>query len=269
MSVAMVTGPNSGIGLVIARSLAERGYHVVAAGRSEQRIAPVVAEIKDSGGSAEFLHLDLATLDSAKAAAVAFEKTGRTLDVLVNNAGIGVNRRGLTKDGFDVHFGINHLGHFMLTHHLQRTFRPGTRIVQVASSVHDRAEGIDFDRVQRKSSVGGLREYAVSKLANVLFVREMARREPDWRLYAVHPGLVNTKLIPGIVRVFYRSQMLTPSQGADTPLWCATSDDVADESGNYYAKRKARTPSPVALDDDLAAELWRRSELWCGVAPQH
>lgn len=265
----MVTGPNSGIGLVIARSLAERGYHVVAAGRSEQRIAPVVAEIKDSGGSAEFLHLDLATLDSAKAAAVAFEKTGRTLDVLVNNAGIGVNRRGLTKDGFDVHFGINHLGHFMLTHHLQRTFRPGTRIVQVASSVHDRAEGIDFDRVQRKSSVGGLREYAVSKLANVLFVREMARREPDWRLYAVHPGLVNTKLIPGIVRVFYRSQMLTPSQGADTPLWCATSDDVADESGNYYAKRKARTPSPVALDDDLAAELWRRSELWCGVAPQH
>ena len=265
----MVTGPNSGIGLVIARSLAERGYHVVAAGRSEQRIAPVVAEIKDSGGSAEFLHLDLATLDSAKAAAVAFEKTGRTLDVLVNNAGIGVNRRGLTKDGFEVHFGINHLGHFMLTHHLQRTFRPGTRIVQVASSVHDRAEGIDFDRVQRKSSVGGLREYAVSKLANVLFVREMARREPDWRLYAVHPGLVNTKLIPGIVRVFYRSQMLTPSQGADTPLWCATSDDVADESGNYYAKRKARTPSPVALDDDLAAELWRRSELWCGVAPQH
>ena len=268
MSVAMVTGPNSGIGLVIARSLAERGYHLVAAGRSETRIAPVVAEIKDSGGSAEFLHLDLASLDSAKAAAVAFEKTGRTLDVLVNNAGIGVNRRGLTKDGFEVHFGINHLGHFMLTHHLRHTFRPGTRIVQVASSVHDRAPGIDFDLVRRKSSFAGLNEYAVSKLANVLFVREMARRQPDWRLYAVHPGLVSTNLIPGVVRFFYRNRILTPEQGADTALWCATSDDVADESGNYYAKRETRTPSPVALDYDLADELWRRSELWCGVTPQ-
>jgi NAD(P)-dependent dehydrogenase (short-subunit alcohol dehydrogenase family) len=156
----------------------------------------------------------------------------------------------------------------MLTHHLRHTFRPGTRIVQVASSVHDRAEGIDFDRLQRRSSFMGLNEYAVSKLANVLFVREMARRQPDWRLYAVHPGLVSTNLIPGVVRFFYRNRILTPEQGADTPLWCATSDDVADESGNYYAKRETRTPSPVALDDELADELWRRSELWCGVTPQ-
>jgi len=265
----MVTGPNSGIGLVIATSLARQGYHVVAAGRSEKRISPVVAEINGSGGSAEYLHLDLTSLDSAREAAAAFEKTGRTLDVLVNNAGIGVNRRGLTEDGFEVHFGINHLGHFQLTHHLRRTFRPGTRIVQVASSVHDRAPGIDFDLVHRKSSFAGLNEYAVSKLANVLFVREMARRQPDWQLYAVHPGLVSTKLIPGVARFFYRNRILTPEQGADTPLWCATSEDVADESGNYYAKRETRSPSPVALDDDLARELWRRSELWCGVAPQH
>ncbi len=171
MSVAMVTGPNSGIGRVIARSLAERGHHVVAAGRSERRIAPVVAEIKDSGGSAEFLPLDLASLDSARTAATAFKDSGRTLDVLVNSAGIGVNRRGLTKDGFEVHFGINHLGHFMLTHHLRHTFRPGTRIVQVASSVHDRAEGIDFDRLQRRSAFMGLNEYAVSKLAGEHYSR--------------------------------------------------------------------------------------------------
>lgn len=269
MKVAMVTGPNAGIGLAITRSLASQGFHVVAAGRSEERIAPVISEIENAGGSAEFLHLDLASLDSARSAARAFEESERKLDVLVNNAGIGVNRRGLTEDGFEVHFGINHLGHFMLTHHLRRTFQPETRIVQVASSVHDRAEGIDFDRVQRKSSFMGLNEYAVSKLANILFVREMARRQPDWRLYAVHPGLVRTNLIPGIVRFFYRNRILSPEQGADTPLWCATSDDVADVSGYYYARRERRTPSPVALDDDLARELWRRSEIWCRVAPQH
>lgn len=268
MSVAMVTGPNSGIGLVIARTLAEQGYHVVAAGRSEERVSPVVSEIKQSGGSAEFLHLDLASLDSAKTAAKTFEDSGRRLDVLVSNAGIGVNRRGLTEDGFEAHFGINHLGHFMLTHHLRRTFRPGTRIVQLASAVHYRAEGIDFERLLRKSSFAGLNEYAVSKLANVLFVREMARRQPDWRAYAVHPGLVDTKLIPGVVRFFYKKRILSPEQGADTPLWCATSDDVSDESGNYYSKRKVRTPSSAALDDDLARELWKRSEIWCGVAPQ-
>ena len=188
MKVAMVTGPNAGIGLEITRSLAKQDYHVVAAGRSEERIGPVVAEVEASGGSVEFLHLDLASLESARTAAKTFEQSGRTLDVLVNNAGIGVNRRGLTVDGFEVHFGINHLGHFMLTHHLRRAFQPGTRIVQVASSVHDRAKGIDFDRVQRKSSFMGLDEYAVSKLANILFVREMARRQPDWRLYAAHPA---------------------------------------------------------------------------------
>ena len=79
---------------------------------------------------------------------------------------------------------------------------------------------------------------------------------------------MSTNLIPGIVRFFYRNRILTPKQGADTPLWCATSDEVSGESGNYYARREARTPSPVALDDDLAGELWRMSEIWCGVAPQ-
>ncbi len=266
MSVAMVTGPNSGIGLVIARSLAMQGYHVVAAGRSEERVGRVVSEIEAAGGSGEFLELDLSSLESARNAATTFEDSGRTLDLLVNNAGIGVNRHGLTKDGFEVHFGINHLGHFMLTHHLRRSFRSGTRIVQLSSEVHHRAQGLDFGRLQRKSSFAGLSEYAVSKLANVLFVREMARQQPDWRTYAVHPGLVNTPLIPGVARLFLKGRLLTPEEGADTPLWCATSDEVAGESGNYYARRRVETPSDAAVDDDLARELWKRSELWCGIA---
>lgn len=269
MQIALVTGPSSGIGRATARALAADGYHVVAAGRSEQRIGMVVDEIVGNGGSAEFLHLDLASLDSAREAARAFEDSGRTLHVLVNNAGIGATR-GITADGFEIHFGVNHLGHFMLTHHLRRTFTPGTRIVQVTSAVHFRADTIDFERLRRKSrSFYGLKEYAASKLANVLFVREMADRQPDWRTYAVHPGLTDTGIVPSYAKPFLRNRLIPPEEGADTVIWCATADEVADHSGLYYSRRQVRNPSAAAQDDELARELWTRSEIWCGVAPLH
>ncbi|HWL48954.1 MAG TPA: SDR family NAD(P)-dependent oxidoreductase, partial [Acidimicrobiia bacterium] len=185
------------------------------------------------------------------------------LDILVNNAGIGVNRRGLTEDGFEVHFGINHLGHFLLTRQLTPHLRPGSRVVSLTSAMHFRAEGVDFARVLRPTAVTGLAEYATSKLANVLFIRELARRRPEIRAYAVHPGLVRTRLIPGPIRALSASSILSPEQGADTVLWCATSDDVASESGHYYQQRSRLPPSAQAQDDDLARALWEWSEEWC------
>jgi NAD(P)-dependent dehydrogenase (short-subunit alcohol dehydrogenase family) len=264
MPTALVTGPNSGIGLVTALELARTGFHVVAAGRSSARIEPVVATITSKGGSAEYLELDLASFASVRTAAARFIESGRQLDVLVNNAGIGVNRRGRTVDGFEVHFGINHLGHFLLTDQLRSTFTPGTRIVSLTSAVHFRAKRIDFGAVRKRSSFTGYPEYAVSKLANVLFISELARREPDWRAYAVHPGLVDTRLIPWPIRALMGRNLLRPEQGADTVVWCATSNDVDDQSGHYYQLRSVATPSLIAQDDDLARELWERSEEWCG-----
>jgi retinol dehydrogenase-12 len=263
MPTALVTGPNSGIGRVTAMELARAGFHLVAAGRSAARVQPVINSITDSGGSAEFLELDLASFASVSRAAARFEDSSRTLDVLVNNAGIGVNRRELTEDGFEAHFGINHLGHFLLTNSLSHTFRPGTRIVSVASAAHFRAKTIDFDRVRKRPTLIGYAEYAVSKLANVLFIRELARRYPAWNTYAVHPGLVDTPLIPGLARLLLRSTMLTPEQGADTVVWCANSREVENESGHYYQRRSISDPSFPAQDDDLARELWERSERWC------
>jgi len=226
---------------------------------------PVVEGIVASGGSAEFLHVDLASLESARSAARLFESTGRVLDVLVDNAGVG-GGRGVTEDGFEIHFGVNHLGHFMLTHHLRRTFRPGTRIVVVSSEAHRRPDGIDFDAVQRKTrSLVGWKEYGVSKLANILFVRELARQQPDWHVYAVHPGMTDTGIFPGFAKPFFRN-LKTPEEGAETIVWCATDDEVAGPSGLYYSRKRAREPSAVAFNDELAAELWRRSEEWCGVA---
>jgi NAD(P)-dependent dehydrogenase (short-subunit alcohol dehydrogenase family) len=268
MESVMITGVSSGIGRATAVEMGRRGYHVIGAGRSAERVSPVVGEIEGAGGSADFLQLDLASLKSVREAARTFEESGRTLDILINNAGVGAGR-GVTEDGFEVQFGVNHLGHFALTHHLRRTFRPGSRVVQVTSAAHFNVDGIDFDRVQRRTrSMLGWHEYSVSKLANVLFVREMARRQPDWRTYAVHPGMTDTGIFPGWVRPLIRHRLFTPEQGAETIIWCATSPHVTDESGEYYRNMESRPPSETARDDDLARELWRRSELWCGVAPQ-
>jgi retinol dehydrogenase 12 len=243
------------------------GFHVVAAGRSPERVGRVVDEVTARGGSAEPLIVDLASLHSAREAARSWEETGRLLDVLVCNAGVAAGR-GTTVDGFQLQFGVNHLGHFMLTHHLRGAFRPGTRIVVVSSDLHRRAGGIDFDRVtHRTHSLIGIEEYAVSKLANVLFARELARRQPDWRTYAVHPGLVDTALFPAWTRPLLRRRMLTPEQGADTIVWCATDASLANSTGLYHQERAQRRPSAVALDDGLAIELWERSERWCGVGP--
>lgn len=264
MPTALVTGPNSGIGRMTALGLARAGFHLIAAGRSAARIKPMIDSIVSEGGSAEILELDLASFSSVRSAAARFGESGRVLDVLVNNAGIGINRRGLTVDGFEVHFGINHLGHFLLTDQLRNSFEPGSRIVSLASAAHFRATGIDFDRVTRPTRLTGYPEYATSKLANILFIRELARREPDLNAYAVHPGLVDTPLIPRPARLLMRKSLLTPEQGADTVLWCATSGEVADESGEYYQRRGIAIPSLPARDDELARELWQRSVEWCG-----
>jgi NAD(P)-dependent dehydrogenase (short-subunit alcohol dehydrogenase family) len=264
MSTALVTGPNSGIGLVTTLELARSGFHVVAAGRSAPRIQPVIATITSEGGSAEFLELDLSSFASVRSAAARFIESGRHLDLLVNNAGIGVNRRGRTKDGFEVHFGINHLGHFLLTREVGPALGPGSRVASVSSAVHFRAKGIDFGAVRKRTTFIGYPEYAVSKLANILFISELARRRPELNAYAVHPGLVDTPLIPWPIRALMGRNLLRPEQGADTVVWCATSDEVADESGHYYQLRSIATPSLIAQDDDLARELWERSEEWCG-----
>ena len=269
MPLALITGASSGIGQAAAVELGRRGYHLVVAGRSKQRTERTITSVENEGGTAEYLSIDLASLDAARDAARRFEETERTIDVLINNAGVGATR-GVSADGFEIHFAVNHLGHFMFTPHLRRTFRPGTRIVQVTSSVHFRATALDFDRVHGKSrSFYGIDEYAVSKLANVLYVREMARRQPDWHTYAVHPGLTNTGIIPWYARPLIRRRLLSPEQGAETVVWCATSGDVGDQSGLYYERRQVAPPSALAQDDNLARELWKRSERWCGVAPLH
>jgi NAD(P)-dependent dehydrogenase (short-subunit alcohol dehydrogenase family) len=222
----------------------------------------VVDQIKAEGGSAEYLQLDLASFRSVRAAAAAFLDGGRPLDILINNAGVGAGN-GLTEDGYEVHWGVNHLGHYLLTDRLAPALVERARVVSVSSDWHYRARSLHLDRVRSRAWAPlGLRYYARSKAANILFIRELARRHPEWDCHAMHPGLTDTNLIPWAIRPLIRSSLLTPDAASDTVIWCALSDEVAGQSGLYYARRQIHQASPLASDDALATELWERSAGW-------
>lgn len=264
----LVTGGNAGIGLATATDLARRGGRVHIACRSRERGEAAVAAISEQAGSDQigFLQLDLADLASVRRAAAEFLALGEPLHVLINNAGVG-GQRGLTADGFELQFGVNHLGHFAFTRELLPLLQHSApaRIVIVASDAHYQAKGIDFARLRDKTkSITGLPEYAVSKLANVLHAQELARRlDPaEVTTYSLHPGVVASEIwrrVPWPARQIIKRRMLTIEQGARTSLYCATSADVAGHSGRFYDNCKEAEPSKVATAD-LAARLWDFSE---------
>jgi retinol dehydrogenase 12 len=270
----LITGGNTGIGRATAIALARDGGRVYIACRSAEAGTAAVAAIRASASSdlVWLLPLDLASLDSARACAVAFLARDEPLHVLLNNAGVG-GQRGLTADGFEMHFGVNHLGHFALTMGLFERLKasgPGARVVTVASDAHYSARGIDFDAVRRRTpSFTGQREYAVSKLCNVLFTQEFARRFAGVGVssYALHPGVVASDIwrrVPWPARELIKRRMLTVEEGAVTSVYCATSDAVAADSGLFYDKCAVRAPSRVATPE-LGELLWKYSAEWTGM----
>jgi retinol dehydrogenase 12 len=265
----LITGSNTGIGLATATDLARRGGRVYLACRSRPKGEAAAAGIAAATGSEElgFLPLDLADLASVRACARGFTERSEPLHTLINNAGIG-GTPGRTKDGFELVFGVNHLGHFALTMGLLDCLTAsGGRIVNVASDAHYQARGIDFDRLRRRTrGITGMREYAVSKLCNVLFSQELARRLDGTGVtsYALHPGVVASDIwrrVPAPVRPLVTRRMLTVEQGARTSLFCATAAATDLVSGAYYANCAAREPSPVATRE-LGERLWDQSEAW-------
>jgi NAD(P)-dependent dehydrogenase (short-subunit alcohol dehydrogenase family) len=270
----LVTGGNTGIGLSTATELARRGGRVCIGCRSMAAGEAAVAAIKSAAGSRDvwLLPLDLSSLTSVRACAAAFLARGEPLHVLVNNAGVG-GQRGLTVDGFELHFGVNHLGHYALTLLLLDRLTasgPDARIVNVSSAAHYGAPGIDFDALRRRTaSFTGQREYAVSKLCNVLFTRELTRRLDGSGVtaHALHPGVVASDIwrrVPRLVRPLITARMLTTEEGAVTSLYCATSPALAASAGGYYDKCAVQEPNPAATPE-LAELLWQRSATWAGV----
>ena len=245
------------------------------ASRSEHKTRPVMDEIVAQTGNSEleFLTLDLGDLASVRACASAFLGTGEPLHGLINNAGLA-GQRGVTDSGFELAFGTNYVGPFLLTDLLLDRLRESApaRIVNVSSIGHYRAPGIDYEAVRQPTkSFTGMPEYSVSKLGNVLHAEELGRRLQADRVttYSLHPGAIATNVwrrVPWPVRPLIKRRMQSPAEGAKTTLYCATSPDVAAESGHYYDDCRRKEPNEAATPQ-LAEELWNRSIAWLDLPP--
>jgi len=261
----LVTGASSGIGRATAQDLVSRGGRVFIATRNREKTQPVLDEL---GDSAEHLQLDLGDLDSVRQCAKDFLSRDEPLHALINNAGLA-GQRGITASGFELAFGTNHVGHFLFTNLLLAKLKDSapSRIVNVSSVAHYSATGIDYEAVRKPTkSITGLREYGVSKFANVLHAQELARRLDGTGVttYAVHPGAIASNVwrrVPWPVDAVMKIFMKSNEEGAQTSLYCATSPDVANDSGKYYDDCREKAPSSKATPE-AGAELWAKSEEW-------
>ena len=266
----LVTGGTNGIGLITARELARMGAQVTIVSRNAEKCAATAEALKnETGVTIEFIAADLSTLAGIMQAAAGFKQRHTRLHVLVNNAGGFFNKRIITQDGFEMTFALNHLNYFLLTTlllDLLKTSAPA-RVVNVASGIHMNAK-LDFANLQGEKSYAGFRAYGQSKLANVLFTYELARRLEGSGVTAnaLHPGYVNTgfSLNNGFLfRVFARLSARLfgrqPEEGAKTSIFLASSSSVEGVTGKYFADCQPVNSSPLSYDEELAKKLWQVS----------
>jgi len=275
----VMTGATSGIGLAASVELAARGARLVLVARNPARTDQAVRAIhaRTANAPIEIVRGDLARLAEVRDAAESILARCPEIHLLWNNAGVVKLRRELTADGFEAMFGVNHLAYFVMTSRLQGRLRatPGARIVSTASDAHRFGGALDFDDLQSERSFGTFKTYGRSKLCNILWTRELARRLDGSGVTAncFHPGAVATRLgqtDASWTRVFGKVIglfMLTPEQGASTGVFLATAPEVANVSGRYFAKSREKKPAAYAQDDAAAKRLWDASEkLVAGVA---
>jgi NAD(P)-dependent dehydrogenase (short-subunit alcohol dehydrogenase family) len=265
--VCLVTGATSGIGYETARGLAETGARVVLAGRDPEKGARVRQKIMESSGNAEvhYLNADLSSQDQVRRLAGDFMASYERLDVLVNNAGAAFLRRRLSADGIERTFALNHLSYFLLTCLLLETIKASTpaRIVNVSSASHLSAR-IKFDDPGLERGYWVMGAYGQSKLGNLLFTYELARRleGSGVTVNAMHPGWVRTNIGRDngwLVRILMQLLQLgarSPAQGAQTILYLATSPEVEGVSGRYFIDERAVKSSPASYDREFARRLW-------------
>lgn len=264
--VCIITGANSGVGRETARGLARLGASVVMVCRSLERGQAALDDLRADTGSAslDLMICDLSVQASIRQFADVYRARYERLDVLINNAAIIPPRREVTAEGVEAQLAANHLGPFLLTHLLLALLKASApaRIINVASSIHPMGR-VDFDDLHsaRGYRWGGWGQYANTKLMNILFTRELARRLDGTGVTAncLHPGYIATRLqrgLPGIVQPFNKLLGAPERKGAETPLYLATSPDVASVSGQYFADRRSVAPAAHAQDDALAKRLW-------------
>ncbi|XP_016957878.1 retinol dehydrogenase 12 isoform X3 [Drosophila biarmipes] len=280
--VAIVTGGNTGLGKETVMELARRGATVYMACRNKKKGEMARKEvIKKTGNSNVFSkECDLSSLDSVRKFVEEFKKEQRELHILINNAGVFWEPRGLTKEGFETHLGVNHIGHFLLTNLLIDVLERSapSRVVVVASKAHERGQ-IQVDDINSSDFYDEGVAYSQSKLANVLFARELAKRLEGTgvTVNALNPGIADTeiarnmiffqtKFAQTILKPFLWSVMKSPRNGAQTTLYAALDPDLEKVTGQYFSDCQLASAAPAALDDRMAKWLWAQSEKWTGIA---
>ena len=269
----LITGGNAGIGRATAVALAKAGNAVVITSRSKVKGQEAVATIRREAGHSEvhFLTCDLANLASVRTMAQQYQSQFGPLDTLINNAGLITDKLQWTQDGFEMQIGVNHLGHFLLTSLLLPLLQnsPEARIINVSSKAHYNGR-IRFDSFRGElgpEKYNGMAAYAQSKLANILFTKELARRYPGITSHSLHPGVVGTsiaekndnKLLWRWGWKLFSPFMLTPAKGARTSVFLASHPKALESNGQYFDKQRAVTPDPLAKDVTLAMKLWDKS----------
>jgi NAD(P)-dependent dehydrogenase (short-subunit alcohol dehydrogenase family) len=268
----IVTGANSGIGLEIATALARDGADVTLVCRSRERGEVAAAAIRAVAPSSgvSLLVCDVGDPQAVRACSETLRAGAPRIDVLVNNAGIYAPRRSETAAGHETMLAVNHLGPFLMTNLLLDRL-DGARVITTSSAAHAFAR-IDLADLDARRRFSAMRQYGVTKLANILFTRELARRAPRLVATCFHPGAVGSGFgqdEPGLIRVGMRIAkpfLRTPARGADTGIWLATAPEAASLSGQYLVDRCVRTPRGQGTDDALAAALWTASERLVGLA---
>lgn len=274
--VCIVTGANSGIGQATTLGLVNKGAHVIMACRNLDLSKPIQEEIRDQGGSGtvELMECDLGSHSSIHTFVDRFKEKHTHLDVLVNNAALMPLKRTETADGIETQFGVNHLGPFTLTQLLLDTLKAAapSRIVNVASTVHHGAT-INFDDLESREKYGVMKAYGQSKLANVLFTYELARRLEGTGVSAncLHPGVVRTNItrdLPGFIKPFaniFLRFVLSPERGAETSIYLASSPEVEGVTGRYFEKCAEAPSNEESRDEQIAKRLWKISVGMTGV----
>jgi NAD(P)-dependent dehydrogenase (short-subunit alcohol dehydrogenase family) len=276
--VVVVTGASDGVGAAAALALARTGDRVVVVGRSPAKTAAVAAAVgAASGGPVQHHTVDFAELDQVRTLAADLGAAHERIDVSVDNAGLIAGRRTITGDGHEMTLQVNHLGPYLLTRLLRKPLvAAGGRVIVTASAAGSGSRAVlDLDDLENEKGYTPLRAYSRSKLANVVFARELAHRwGPDGVSAAsFHPGLVrsrfgstSTPLLRVLLASPVRLLMRSPEAGADTLVWLATSTPGVDwQSGGYYADRKPAQSHPQADDPAVAAALWERSARLVGL----
>ncbi|MFK7933191.1 MAG: SDR family oxidoreductase [Saprospiraceae bacterium] len=272
----LITGGNAGIGKSTAIGLAKKGYHVIIACRNVAKGETAVAEIQQASKNQNIslLKCDLSSFASIKKCAETFLSEHDKLDVLINNAGIFTSECRPTAEGYEMQFGVNHLGHFYLTHLLLEAIQnaPQPRIVNVSSKAHYGCE-LDFERFKCGDwSYSQMEVYRRSKLCNVLFTKQLAKRYPNITSHCLHPGVVGTSFASketswwvGMVWKLGSLFMISPDKGAENSIYVATSEEVLAMNGEYFDDKKRYKASKPARDEQTAEKLWKWSMDACGL----